>query len=416
MAVTSTKEYITHRNLKDIYPGLSEYDTKQRIYGWTSIGNDRYISENTGLITVLYSDSKELNEAQGNSDGGLYRTLITSNLGHSSLGHNSLFNTMTYNAGAFTEGSEDDIKAGDFVQFNKSDGLYTEIAYVESVNTGANQITVRRANSSALLSAGGDNLYLESYITFGGLYQWYYDSDHDSCILYSTTDPSDLLIESGEDWATLLTRTIRRASRMVESLLDSRMRREIMKDREGNYPEFIQRAVGLKTITLLMRSNDPENPVVESFEEEFNEIIEGYRTGLIALPNAVTADSSKGVIRDVSVNASSDLRPVELRGNYDHSGFDLLKLKVITGGVIGTATYSVWMKDHEKLKNNQVVTASKISGDFDLLVTDLYIRFQGDDDSAIVTADDEWEIEVHGYDCETSITQGGNISLSRRDN
>ena len=202
---------------------------------------------------------------------------------------------------------------------------------------------------------------------------------------------------------------------MVESSLDSRMAREIVKDREGNYPEFIQRATGVKVLVMMLQSHDPENPVIDSFTEEYNEIIDGYRSGTIQLTNAVTADSGKGMIREVSVNAASDLRPVELKGTYSGSGYDEIKIKVITGGIIGAATYSVWVKDNDLLKTHQVITAEKITGDYDLVANSIYIRFSGDDiATAIVTADDEWEIPVWGANCETTVSQSGNISLSRR--
>lgn len=322
MALTSTKEYITHRNLKDIYPSFNEYSTKERLYNFASDTGttNLYVVRGSGLVTQLFADGKDLGDAEANS--------------------------------------------------------------------GAVDTTD----------------------------EWYYDSGADMLFYFnSSTNPNDMIMEAGEDWSTLVTRIIRRTSRMVESLLDSRMARELVKDREGNYPEFIQRAVGLKSITMLMKSHDPENPVIESFEEEFNDIIEGYRSGNIQLPNAVTADSSKGVIREVSINASSDLRLVELKGNYNAPGFDLIQVKIIQGGVIGTATYSVWVKDNDKLKNHQVVTAEKITGDFDIIASNLAARWMGDDsETAIVTADDEWEISVKGNDCDVTTSNVGSISLTRR--
>ena len=63
--------------------------------------------------------------------------------------------------------------------------------------------------------------------------EWYYDSDLDTVYYFnSASSPNDLIVESGEDASTLMTRMIRRSSRMVESLLDSRQSREIVKDRE----------------------------------------------------------------------------------------------------------------------------------------------------------------------------------------
>jgi len=201
---------------------------------------------------------------------------------------------------------------------------------------------------------------------------------------------------------------------MVESMLDSRMAREIVKDREGNYPEFIQRATGIKAIIMLLQSSDPDNAIIESFQEEFNQIIEGYRSGLIQLPNSVTPDSSRGVIREVSVDNNSDLRLVELKGVYQLSGYDLIKIVINTGGIIGTSTYSVYVKDSDKLKSHLVVSQEKITGDYDEVAHGLYMRFAGDDDSAITTANDEYEISVFGNDCEVSTSHVGGFSLTRR--
>tara|TARA_R110002020_G_scaffold472472_1_gene700614 strand:- start:35433 stop:36395 length:963 start_codon:yes stop_codon:yes gene_type:complete len=320
MAKTSTIEYTTHRYMKDIYPALSEYDTKKRIYGWEIDDNLGY-AQNTGLVTMLYSDGAELGNAESTSG---------------------------------------------------------------AVN---------------------------------GVGKWYYDSALDKIWYYfgsSNTNPNDKIMEAGEDWATLVTRMIRRSSRMVESMLDSRMAREIVKDREGSYPEFIQRATGLKAIIMLMQSSDPDNPIMESFKDEFEEIIESYRSGLIQLPNSVTPDSSRGVIREVSVDSSSDLRLVELKGIYQLSGYDLIKIVINTGGIIGTSTYSVYVKDSDKLKSHLVVSQEKITGDYDEVAHGIFMRFSGDDDSAITTANDEYEISVFGNDCEVSTSHVGGFSLTRR--
>jgi len=319
MATTSTISYCTDVNLLEVYPNLSGYDLKRRIYGWELSSSNKYFARNSGEVTQLYSDGTDLGSAQ---------------------------------------------------------------------------------------SAYGDVDANE---------EWFYDDTSDTVWVVDTgANPTDKVMEAGTDWETAKSTFRKRASRMVESLLDSRLAREIMKDREGNYPEFIIRATALKTVILLMRAHDPENPVVESFEEEFKEIIEGYRSGNIQLPNAITADSSKGVIRTVSVAPGSDLFPVELRGNYNHSGFDNIQVKVITGGVIGTATYSVWVKDNDKLKTHQVITAEKITGDFDLITSNLYLRWAGDNsETALCVADDEYEIEVHNSAMSSTISHSSSMSLSR---
>ena len=316
MAVTSTIEYCTDRDLQDVFPHISEFDLKRRIYNWTGPSANVYTAQNTGKITQLFADGVELT-----SDHGLD-------------GNNDYY-------------------------------------YTESTNS----------------------------------VQFYHTSNN----------PNDMIMEAGDDWADIKQRFRRKASRLIESHLDNRMTREVMKDREGNYPEMIVHATALQTVILLLKAHDPNNEVIEPFKSELDEIIDGLKSGSIVLPSSVTADSSKGVIREVSVNANSDLRPVELKGNYNASGYDLIKLKVITGGVIGTSTYSVWVKDSDTLKNNQVITAEKITGDYDHVVSGLYIRWSGDDvASAITTADDEYEIEVHSSSIDTDISSIGSVSMTRR--
>ena len=316
MAVTSTIEYCTDRDLQDVFPHISEFDLKRRIYNWTGPSANVYTAQNTGKITQLFADGVELT-----SDHGLD-------------GNNDYY-------------------------------------YTESTNS----------------------------------VQFYHTSNN----------PNDMIMEAGDDWADIKQRFRRKASRLIESHLDNRMTREVMKDREGNYPEMIVHATALQTVILLLKAHDPNNEVIEPFKSELDEILDGLKSGSIVLPSSVTADSSKGVIREVSVNANSDLRPVELKGNYNASGYDLIKLKVITGGVMGTSTYSVWVKDSDTLKNNQVITAEKITGDYDHVVSGLYIRWSGDDvASAITTADDEYEIEVHSSSIDTDISSIGSVSMTRR--
>ena len=316
MAVTSTIEYCTDRDLQDVFPHISEFDLKRRIYNWTGPSTNVYTAQNTGKITQLFADGVELT-----SDHGLD-------------GNNDYY-------------------------------------YTESTNS----------------------------------VQFYHTSNN----------PNDMIMEAGDDWADIKQRFRRKASRLIESHLDNRMTREVMKDREGNYPEMIVHATALQTVILLLKAHDPNNEVIEPFKSELDEILDGLKSGSIVLPSSVTADSSKGVIREVSVNANSDLRPVELKGNYNASGYDLIKLKVITGGVIGTSTYSVWVKDSDTLKNNHVITAEKITGDYDHVVSGFYIRWSGDDvASAITTADDEYEIEVHSSSIDTDISSIGSVSMTRR--
>ena len=420
---TSNIQYCTHRDIKDTFPRINEFDTKRTIYGWESLGNNVYISHDTGLATKLFQDGKELHDASVAGTGTHYKAKITHNLQSVPTGINTTYNTFTYNA-SFTTGSESDMQVGDYIKITKTaagSDIY-EYCFIESINTGANQITVRRGtlNTGAVgWLVTGDDLFFQDAIRVNVSDQWFYDAYLDQVLLYSTTDPSDLLIESGDDFATIMTRFAKRASRMIDSKIGYRVTDTQIKDREGNYPDIIVRAAALQSVILLLTSEDPTNPIIEPFKEELAEIVDGINSGtIVILGNQRTMDAAKGIIREVSVNASSDLRPVELTGHYTGSAYELLKVYIDSGenGVIGTTRMTVKGKDSTKLKNTVLIDSEIITGDYQSLgLSDMKIRWSGDNDSAVTTADDEYEIEVFGHNLDSSTPgQVGNIKMTRR--
>ena len=62
MATSST--YCTHRDLKDVYPNLDDFDVKTAIYGWTVVSGTKYAAHNSGLVTQLFADGEDLGPAQ----------------------------------------------------------------------------------------------------------------------------------------------------------------------------------------------------------------------------------------------------------------------------------------------------------------------------------------------------------------
>ena len=256
-------------------------------------------------------------------------------------------------------------------------------------------------------------------------YEFNYSASTDSVQVFLTTSagatlsPNDILVESGDDFETLITRVAKRASRMIDSKIGYRVTDTQIKDREGNYPDIIVRAAALQSVILLLTSEDPTNPIIEPFKEELAEIVDGINSGtIVILGNQRTMDAAKGIIREVSVNASSDLRPVELTGNYTGSAYELLKVYIDSGenGVIGTTRMTVKGKDSTKLKNTVLIDSEIITGDYQSLgISGMKIRWSGDNDSAITTANDEYEIELFGHNLDSSTPgQVGNIKMTRR--
>ena len=224
--------------------------------------------------------------------------------------------------------------------------------------------------------------------------EWFYNSAEDVCYYYSASSPADKLMEAGEEFTAMITQFRTDASRYLDSKLDPNLPREQLKDKSGNFDYMIIRSSALIASAFLIRATDPTNATATALMEEAQGNIDALNSGGAALSWQTTRDASRGIIRDVTYT-DGKIRPVDTRGMWNGT-FDLVKVKIITGGVLGTATYSVWTKDSDTLKTNQVVTAEKINGDYQSLAGGLEIRFAGETDATVATANNEWEIEVMG--------------------
>ena len=273
-----------------------------------------------------------------------------------------------------------------------------------------------------VLYKDGQDLGSEHTTTPGSDNQWLYVEADDKIQLFlQSTDVATLnasIWEAGVDFQTLLQNARRNASRYLESRIDYRTAKEISKDREGLYPFVVIRCTALIAAVLLIKAHTTpeEGGIVDTFEEEIDNIIDGINTGKITLTHQVTMDSSKGLIRDVVYGTTGSLRPVELRGRATGlSGYDLIELKITSGagGVLGTAKYDVKIKDSTKLKNNEVISGEIINGDFQDLAYGLEVRFAGGNGGSVAIADDEWEIEVYSSGMDATVSEINTMTQTR---
>ena len=373
--------YITHKELKRIFPQLDEFDQKTQIFGWQTesiSGDTYYVSYDSGLMTQLFIDGKS--QQSGNQTIGT---------------------TKVDDAAEAIDASETIIDISDYTQFTADTFIKIddEIMYVEAANDASpDTLTVVRGvlGTTATTHDNGADIFLhfQPVSAVANLY----DADNDFVILKYGSDPNDLLVEVGEDFADMVTQYRADASRYFDSRVDPSLPKNQLKDKAGNYDYMVVRTVGLIAACFMMRTKDHNSEVATSFMEEAERNIELLNEGKAALSWQNTADAPQGTIRDVSYTDGS-VRPVDTRGEYSGT-FDLIRVLIVNGGAMdGTATYSVWVKDGDKLGNqqgNQVVTAEKINGDFQALAGGLQIRFGGDTKTSVATATNEWEVEVTG--------------------
>ncbi len=241
--------------------------------------------------------------------------------------------------------------------------------------------------------------------------EWFYNSAEDVLYYYSASNPSDKLMEAGEEFTTMVTQYRTDASRYLDSMLDPNMPKEALKDKEGNFDYIIIRSTALIAANFMIKSHDPNSELANALMEEANNNIENINQGRAALSWQVSRDSSQGIVRDVTYTAG-EMRPVDTRGEWSGT-YDLIKLKIGTGGVLGTATYNVYIKDGDGLKNQQVITNAVINGDYQSLAGGLEIRFAGSTDSSTATANNEWEIEVFGRNEVVDVSEGKAVKMTR---
>tara|TARA_R100000808_G_C2149375_1_gene157777 strand:+ start:2427 stop:3680 length:1254 start_codon:yes stop_codon:yes gene_type:complete len=392
--------YCTHKELKRVYPQIDAFDTKTPVYGWVSGLTDFYDSSldifysvNTGLITDLFLDGAKIDKiAYNTTETTQVKTAITPDLAAIDVDSTSSFgaNDIIKIGGEYMRVTA--VTDGDTLAIatpGTNRGLFGTSAQHHAVDTSVYKIIDASADIADATSAGNSLSFM-------------YDTGLDLCLLIgddlTTNDPNDNLIEAGEEFTTMITQFRTDASRYLDSKLDPNLPREQLKDKSGNFDYMIIRSSALIAAAFLIRSSDPTNEVANALMEEAQGNIDALNDGKAALSWQTTRDASRGIIRDVSYTDGS-VRPVDTRGTWNGT-FDLIRVLIVAGGALdGTATYSVWVKNSDKLGNqqgNQVVTAEKINGDYQDLAGGLQIRFAGEDKTSVATATNEWEIEVMG--------------------
>tara|TARA_R100000353_G_scaffold98555_1_gene71725 strand:+ start:1179 stop:2150 length:972 start_codon:yes stop_codon:yes gene_type:complete len=307
--------YITQRDLYDVYPNIGEYDSKSVVYGWVVDSGSRYKAENSGLVTVLFADGQNLGNAQS----------------------------------------------------AKTD-----------------------------VDANGE---------------WYYDATNDVVYYYnSSTNPQNILMEAGEDNNTFKTRMISNATAYFNSKVDSTLPKEMFLLADGTYDYFIKRTVALFACGFMIKAYEPDSDIAEALLEEAETNVADLNNGTVKLGFQTSGDMSQGVVEKVSVSGALNI--VDTRGDYIGT-YDKIKVIVTTAGAIGTAKYSVYVKDADNLKTKQVVTDKIINGDYQDLSGGLQIRFSGAADNSAAVQNDEWQIEVAGLKEHTDNASVRTVQLTR---
>ena len=404
--------YCTHKELKRVFTQLDSFDGKKQIYGWnigltdfhdTSL--DIYYANSTGLVSQLFWDGAEVDD-----------------MGYPTTNLTATATTITPDSTSFDVDSGSGLNSDDIIKINNE--------YMRVVSVSTNTITVSTpATNRGLFGSNAQKHSTDSLVyrvidadadigsttsaNPDGL-SFVYDSELDLCLLITNINPSDYLVEAGEDFTALVTQFRTDASRYIDSRLDPKLPKNQLKDKEGNFDYMIVRTTALYAAAFMVRTKDPTSEIAAALMLEADNNVQLLNEGRAALSWQNTGDASQGVLRDVTYTGA--VRPVDFRGRAGSVDYDLIKLEIQDAGIIGTATYNVFVKDGNGLKQDKVVDDEKITGDYQSLAYGLQVRFAGNTDASEAVATDEWEVEVRGYNEEIDTSDLKGIKMTRTRN
>ena len=239
-------------------------------------------------------------------------------------------------------------------------------------------------------------------------YEYNYSSATDSIQVFLASDPNELLMEAGEDWATLIDRMIVNCSMELSAMLDARFPRPIPKSFQyaeatdgSDTPEYdyiLKRTTALLVAHHLLVSKNPISEEAIALKEQIDDTVDKINGGKIKFAFEIDPTDTGGDIVEVTRTGSMYL--VETGGTWYGEAFDRVKIKCSTAGVYGTAKVDVSYYGDAKLYGS-TITGVIVSGALTDMLLGLAVRFEGNS----MAVNDEWHVIVRDFR-ETSTNSG----------
>ena len=395
-------KYASVSDLQKYFNRAVDYDNKRQIFTWvqestlddygdTSNVNVWYAT-NTGLVTQLYQDGRELTSLSANLD--------TKDTEVKSSAYSATSTTVDID-------STSNIAAKDIIKINNE---YIQILGVADGDTIT--FTDKRNLFGTLQGTGvaDDDVFLvvdESVVDIADYGWFFYDSALDMCVVAipNDTNSNALNMEAGTDYTTFIEQTLTDASLELHNYLDMRYSTPLEKAKQidtdtatvsvaEEFDPIIIKATCYIATANLIRAKEGTSEEADYFyslvtNEERTGLIDKLNDGIYKLSSEVDDKDKNGKIKYRNVSGTMDI--VELAGTYHGEGYDLLKVEIEATGAYGTGTFKVHYLSNDQLFGAST-TAEKITGGLQHIYGGLYGRFQG----ASATDGDIWEIEVYG--------------------
>ena len=237
--------------------------------------------------------------------------------------------------------------------------------------------------------------------------EYAYESASDLLIFFmgglSVSAMNSTIFEGGRDFTDLITECRKRGSDMVRSFCSKPIypRKGVgTQSAVGNdYPEMIvMSAAHLACYFLIAPYNKTlaDELMAKVTNDDNTGWLDKIRNGEINLDQEDAIDKNRGILKEVSINASSTGSIVAIRGTPS-TDYDRIKIIISTAGTFtegsaSTVKFDTYVRDATGMKIDQFANADTIDGSFQLVGHAMYVRFS----PGVYTINDEWELEVSG--------------------
>ena len=236
-------------------------------------------------------------------------------------------------------------------------------------------------------------------------YKYFSSSDSVQFFLASSSVSAlnSSVFEASQDWATLKTEAVNRATSFVISYLPFPIypnKGVGTADATGSdFPEIIVRSTAIMAVESLVRPYDferAEQIKSQAINDEETGFLDRLRKGEITLYQSEDESKYRGILRPVSINANTTGGIVDIKGKSSYP-WDVIKIIITNGGTFTagventTVKFSSFVGNENGLKLEQMASDEIIDGYWQLVGHNMYVRF-----SPGLYHTDEWELEVSG--------------------
>jgi len=378
----STFKYTDQAALSNVFPNYGNLIPRNRLHKWRELATNVHAAERVGFGTALFYAGKDLTPYNLAATAASVDTTLASAI-------------TTRDTTSISVSSTTNISAGTVIQIDDE-----KMFVVTQVSLS---LTVIRGffGTTRTTHTNGANVELIG-LDFDSQYEWHYDTTSDMAIIYSSTDPGEINMEMGHNKDTYVDQALVNASMELNSSLDVRFRGTVPKSFQYSsapstdtpeYDYIILRITALLALANMASANNDQS-LMSFFRDQVSNddnsgLLDDLNSGAMTLSSEISKGDKKG--KPITIVQVGTMYPVEITGEWVSAQYERVQVLCTTAGVYGTAEISILTSGNNKLFGN-VQTGIKVTGQFQALLGDVKVRFEGNS----MSQNDRWDFIFQG--------------------